>query len=167
MHANGRPGPSSGLFSVGASIYEVRGTSRAEARVVACSAVAHCADGATTCSLYGRTGRARGVRSPPDSLVSTFGHFLRGTLSSDSLGTPCFLGFCPLYCPCYSASCARSAQKLLSPERVVPKSPVKTRVAFGGPPFASGNHEPALAALPLRAAKRALPLVPCPSMMHN
>lgn len=113
------------------------------------------------------TGGIRGARSPLGSLVSTFGHFLRGTLSSDSLGTPCFLGFCSLYCPCYSASCARSAQKLLSPERVVPKSPVKTRVAFGGPPFAPCDHEPALAALPLRPAKRALPLVPCPSMMHN
>ena len=148
-------------------LHEVRGTSRAEARVVACSAVAHCADGTTTGSLYGRTGGIHGARSPLGSLVSTFGHFLRGTLSSDSLSTPCFLGFCSFYCPCYSASCARSAQKLLSPERAVPKSPVKTRVAFGGPPFASGNHEPALAALPLRAAKRALPLVPCPSMMHN
>lgn len=163
----GDRGQAPASFLLGASIYEVRGTSRAEARVVACSAVAHCADGTTTGSLYGRTGRARGARSPLGSLVSTYGHFLRGTLSSDSLGTPCFLGFCPLYCPCYSASCARSAQKLLSPERVVPKSPVKARVTLGGPPFAFGDHEPALAALPLRAAKRALPLVPCPSMMHN
>ena len=166
MRMGGR-GQAPASFLLGASIYEVRGTSRAEARVVACSAVAHCADGTTTGSLYGRTGRARGARSPLGSLVSTYGHFLRGTLSSDSLGTPCFLGFCPLYCPCYSASCARSAQKLLSPERVVPKSPVKARVTLGGPPFAFGDHEPALAALPLRAAKRALPLVPCPSMMHN
>lgn len=166
MRMGGR-GQAPASFLLGASIYKVRGTSRAEARVVACSAVAHCADGTTTGSLYGRTGRARGARSPLGSLVSTYGHFLRGTLSSDSLGTPCFLGFCPLYCPCYSASCARSAQKLLSPERVVPKSPVKARVTLGGPPFAFGDHEPALAALPLRAAKRALPLVPCPSMMHN
>lgn len=148
-------------------LHEVRGTSRAEVRVVACSAVAHCADGTTTGSLYGRTGGIHGARSPLGRLVSTFGHFLRGTLSSDSLSTPCFLDFCSFYCPCYSASCARSAQKLLSPERVVPKSPVKTRVAFGGPPFAPCDHEPALAALTLRAAKRALPLVPRPSMMHN
>lgn len=166
MRMGGR-GQAPASFLLGASIYEVRGTSRAEARVVACSAVAHCADGTTTGSLYGRTGGIHGARSPLGSLVSTFGHFLRGTLSSDSLGTPCFLGFCSLYCPCYSASCARSAQKLLSPERVVPKSPVKARVTLGGPPFAPGNHEPALAALPLRAAKRALPLVPRPPMMHN
>lgn len=166
MRMGGR-GQAPASFLLGASIYEVRGTSRAEARVVACSAVAHCADGTTTGSLYGRTGGIHGARSPLGSLVSTFGHFLRGTLSSDSLGAPCFLGFCSLYCPCYSASCARSAQKLLSPERVVPKSPVKARVTLGGPPFASGNHEPALAALPLRAAERALPLVPRPPMMHN
>lgn len=166
MRMGGR-GQAPASFLLGASIYEVRGTSRAEAQVVACSAVAHCADGTTTGSLYGRTGGIHGARSPLGSLVSTFGHFLRGTLSSDSLSTPCFLGFCSFYCPCYSASCARSTQRLLSPERVVPKSPVKTRVAFGGPPFAPCDHEPALAALPLRAAKRALPLVPCPSMMHN
>lgn len=166
MRMGGR-GQAPASFLLGASIYEVRGASRVEAQVVACSAVAHCADGTTTGSLYWRTGGARGARSPLGSLVSTFGHFLRETLSSDSLSTPCFLGFCSLYCPCYSASCTRSAQKLLSPERVVPKSPVKTRVAFGGPPFAPCDHEPALAALPLRAAKRALPLVPRPSMMHN
>ena len=129
-------------------LHEVRGASRVEARVVACSAVARRADGATTCSLYGRTGGVRGARSPLGSLVSTFGHFLRGTLSRDSLSTPCFLGFCSLYCPCYSASCARSAQKLLSPARVVPKSPDKPprrpllcvrrpRVGTGCPPFAS------------------------------
>lgn len=111
------------------SLHEVRGSSRVEARVVACSAVARRADGATAGSLYGCTGGARDARSPLGSLSSTFGHFLRGTLSSDSLGTPCFLGFCSLYCPCYSASCARSAQKLLSPERVVPKLPVKPRAA--------------------------------------
>ena len=154
-------------FLLGASIYEVRGTSRAEVRVVACSAVAHCADGTTTGSLYGRTGGIHGARSPLGSLSSTFGHFLRGTLSSDSLGTPYFLGFCSLYCPCYSASCARSAQKLLSPERVVPKLPDKPRAAPGGPSFAPCDHEPELVALPLRLAKRALPLVPRPSMMHN
>lgn len=166
MRMGGR-GQAPASFLLGASIYEVLGTSRAEARVVACSAVAHCADGTTTGSLYGRTGGIHGARSPLGSLVSTFGHFLRGTLSSDSLSTPCFLGFCSLYCPRYSASRARSTQKLLSPERVVPKSPVKARVTLGGPPFASGNHEPALAALPLRPAKRALPLVPRPPMMHN
>lgn len=149
------------------SLHEVRGSSHVEARAVACSAVARRADGATTCSLYGRTGGACGARSLLGSLISTFGHFLRGTLSSDSLSTPCFLGFCSLYCPCYSASCARSAQKLLSPERVVPKMPVKPRAAPGGPPFAPCDHEPALVALPLRPAKRALPLVPRPSMMHN
>lgn len=165
MRMGGR-GQAPASFLLG-PLHEVRGSSHVEARAVACSAVARRADGATTCSLYGCTGGARDARSPLGSLSSTFGHFLRGTLSSDSLGTPCFLGFCSLYCPCYSASCARSAQKLLSPERVVPKSPVKARVTLGGPPFASGNHEPALAALPLRPAKRALPLVPRPSMMHN
>lgn len=137
MRMGGR-GQAPASFLLG-PLHEVRGTSRAEARVVACSAVAHCTDGTTTGSLYGRTGGTRGSRSPLGSLVSTFGHFLRGTLSSDSLSTPCFLGFCSLYCPCYSASCARSAQKLLSPERVVPKSPVKARVTLGGPPFASAT----------------------------
>lgn len=165
MRMGGR-GQAPASFLLG-SLHEARGATRVEARGVACSAVARCADGTTTVSLYGRTGGARGARSPLGSLASTFGHFLRGTLSSDSLGTPCFLGFCSFYCPCYSASCARSAQKLLSPERVVPKSPVKARVTLGGPPFASFDHEPALTALPLRPAKHALPLVPRPSMMHN
>lgn len=165
MRMRGR-GQAPASFLLG-SLHEVRGASRVEARAVACSAVARRADGATTCSLYGRTGGVRGARSPPGSLVSTFGHFLRGTLSSDLLSTPCFLGFCSLYCPCYSASCARSAQKLLSPERVVPKMPDKPRTAPGGPPFASFDHEPVLTALPLRPAKHALPLVPHPPMMHN
>lgn len=93
------------------------------------------------------TGGVRGAGSLLGSLVSTFGHFLRGTLSSDSLGTPYFLGFCSLYCPRYSASCARSAQKLLSPERFVPKLPVKPRAA---PP----------AALPLRPATTSLRWLP-------
>lgn len=128
MRMRGR-GQAPASFLLG-PLHEVRGASRVEARVVACSAVAPCADGATTCSLYGRTGGVRGARSPLGSLSSTFGHFLRGTLSSDSLGTPYFLGFCSLYCPCYSASCARSAQKLLSPERFVPKMPDKPP---GGP----------------------------------
>lgn len=166
MRMGGR-GQAPASFLLGASIYEVRGSSRVEARAVACSAVARCVDGATAGSLYGCTGGARDARSPLGSLSSTFGHFLRGTLSSDSLGTPCFLGFCSLYCPCYSASCARSAQKLKPPERVVPKMPDKPRAAPGGPPFASFDHEPALTALPLRPAKHALPLVPRPSMMHN
>lgn len=113
------------------------------------------------------TGGVRGARSPLGSLISTFGHFLRGTLGSDSLSTPCFLGFCSPYCPRYSASCVRSAQKLLSPARVVPKSPAKVRVTPGSPPFTSCDHEPAPAALPLRPAKHALPLVPRPPMMHN
>ena len=52
----GGRGQAPASFLLGASIYEVRGTSRAEARVVACSAVAHCADGTTTGSLYGRFG---------------------------------------------------------------------------------------------------------------
>lgn len=164
MRMRGR-GQAPASFLLG-SLHEARGSSRVEARVVACSAVARCVDGATAGSLYGCTGGARDARSPLGSLSSTFGHFLRGTLSSDSLGTPCFLGFCSLYRPCYSASCARSAQKLLSPERVVPKMPDKPPAALGVPP-ASGDHEPALTALPLRAAKRALPLVPHPPMMHN
>lgn len=165
MRMRGR-GRAPASFLLG-SLHEVRGASRVEARAVACSAVARRADGATTCSLYGRTGGVRGARNLLGSLVSTFGHFLRGTLGSDSLSTPCFLGFCSLYCPRYSASCVRSAQKLLSPARVVPKSPAKVRVSPGGPPFASCDYEPALAALPLRPAKHALPLVPHPPMMHN
>ena len=165
MRMGGR-GQAPASFLLG-PLHEVRGSSRVEARAVACSAVARCVDGATAGSLYGCTGGARDARSPLGSLSSTFGHFLRGTLSSDSLGTPCFLGFCSLYCPCYSASCARSAQKLKPPERVVPKMPDKPRAAPGGPPFASFDHEPALTALPLRPAKHALPLVPRPSMMHN
>lgn len=133
MRMRGR-GQAPASFLLG-SLHEVRGASRVEARAVACSAVALCVDGATAGSLYGCTGGVRGARSPLGSLSSTFGHFLRGTLSSDSLGTPYFLGFCSLYCPCYSASCARSAQKLLSPERVVPKLPDKPRAAPGGPPL--------------------------------
>lgn len=165
MRMRGR-GQAPASFLLG-SLHEVRGSSRVEARAVACSAVARRADGATTCSLYGRTGGVRGARNLLGSLVSTFGRFLRGTLSSDSLGTPCFLGFCSLYCPRYSASCVRSAQKLLSSARVVPKSPAKVRVTPGSPPFTSCDHESALAALPLRPAKHALPLVPHPPMMHN
>lgn len=165
MRMRGR-GQAPASFLLG-PLHEVRGSSRVEARAVACSAVARCADGDTTGLLYGRTGGACGARSLLGSLISTFGHFLRGTLGSDSLSTPCFLGFCSLYCPRYSASCVRSAQKLLSSARVVPKSPAKVRVTPGSPPFTSCDHESALAALPLRPAKRALPLVPRPSMMHN
>lgn len=133
MRMRGR-GQAPASFLLG-SLHEVRGSSRVEARAVACSAVARCVDGATAGSLYGCTGGARDARSPLGSLSSTFGHFLRGTLSSDSLGTPCFLGFCSLYCPCYSASCARSAQKLKPPERFVPKMPDKPPAALGVPPL--------------------------------
>lgn len=91
MRMRGR-GRAPASFLLG-SLHEVRGASRVEARAVACSAVARRADGATTCSLYGRTGGVRGARNLLGSLVSTFGHFLRGTLSSDSLGTPYSLAF--------------------------------------------------------------------------
>lgn len=161
MRMRGR-GQAPASFLLG-SLHEVRGSSRVEARAVACSAVARRADGATTCSLYGRTGGVRGARNLLGSLVSTFGHFLRGTLSSDSLGTPYFLGFCSLYCPRYPVSCARNAQKLLSPERVVPKLPVKPRAAprrpslcalrpragADGPPFASCEARSSAGASPV------------------
>lgn len=83
MRMRGR-GQAPASFLLG-PLHEVRGSSRVEAWVVACSAVARCVDGATAGSLCGCTGGARGARGPPGSLVSTFGHFLRGTLSSDLL----------------------------------------------------------------------------------
>lgn len=113
------------------------------------------------------TGGVRGARNLLGSLVSTFGHFLRGTLSSDSLGTPYSLAFVHSIVRAtrfHALEMPKSCFRLSVLSQNCPSSP---GLPPGGPPFAFGDHEPALAALPLRAAKRALPLVPCPSMMHN